>query len=176
MQLIITVLGENHPELIVELARSVRDAKCTILESRISELGLQLAAYLRVEGNWNHIVRLENALESSTHRFTLKVTTLRCREEEMSEKEDGLPYTIDIFATDQIHHLYEVSTFLADRGIGIIDMSTNRYPASLTGSPIFFAHLVIKIPTTLRIVALRDEFLDFCDKTNIDAILEPLKH
>jgi len=42
MQLAITVLGENHPDLIIELTKAIKEAKCTILESRMTELGLEV--------------------------------------------------------------------------------------------------------------------------------------
>lgn len=175
MQLVITVLGANRPDLIVELTRTIKDAKCTILESRMTELGAEFAGHLLVEGNWNHIVRLENALESLGNRFGLKVNTQRAQEKETPEEETFLPYAVDIFATDQINNIHDLSAFLADRGIAIMDLSTSRYPAPFTGSPLFLAHMIVKIPAGMRIVSLRDEFLDFCDQLNLDAILEPVK-
>ena len=175
MQLVITVLGEDRPDLIVELTRTIREAKCTILESRMTELGLEFAGHLLVEGNWNHIVRLENALESLAGRCNLKLQLLRAREIENPEEENNLPYAVDVFATDQINNIHELSGFLASRNIDIMDLSTSRYPAPFTGSPLFLAHLIVKVPAGTRIVSLRDEFLDFCDQLNLDAILEPVK-
>jgi glycine cleavage system transcriptional repressor len=35
--------------------------------------------------------------------------------------------------------------------------------------------MIVRIPAGMRIVSLRDEFLDFCDQMNLDAILEPVK-
>jgi glycine cleavage system transcriptional repressor len=175
MQLVITMLGENRPDLIVELTRTIKDAKCTIQESRMTELGLEFAGHMLVEGNWNHIVRLENALESLANRFSLKVNTLRAQEREVPDEDSFLPYAVDIFATDQINNIHDLSGFLADRNIAIMDLSTSRYPAPFTGSPLFLAHMIVKIPAGMRIVSLRDEFLDFCDQLNLDAILEPVK-
>jgi glycine cleavage system transcriptional repressor len=179
MQLVVTVLGENRPDLIVELTRAIKDAKCTIIESRMTELGVQFAAHMLVEGNWNHIARLENALDALSHRYELKVHHLRIQEEEEppaeEEEEDALPYAIDIYATDQIHNVHDLSEFLTARGIAILDLSTSRQPAPFTGSPLFLAHMIVKIPAGMRIVSLRDEFLDFCDQMNLDAILEPVK-
>jgi glycine cleavage system transcriptional repressor len=31
------------------------------------------------------------------------------------------------------------------------------------------------VPANVHILSLREEFLDFCDDLNIDAILEPIK-
>lgn len=175
MQLAVTVLGANRPDLIVELTRAIKDCKCTILESRMTELGKEFAGHLLVEGNWNHIARLENALESLANRYTLKVATLRAQEREEPEEDNTLPYAVDIFATDQINNIHDLSAFLADRNIDILDLSSSRYPAPFTGSPLFLAHMIVKIPAGMRIVSLRDEFLDFCDQLNLDAILEPVK-
>lgn len=175
MQLVITVLGEQRPDLIVELTRAIKDAKCTILESRITELGLEFAGHLLVEGNWNHIARLENALESLGNRFGLKIHLLRAKEREVVDEENFLPYAVDIFATDQINNIHDLSAFFATRNIEIMDLSTSRYPAPFTGSPLFLAHMMVRIPVGIRIVSLRDEFLDFCDQMNLDAVLEPVK-
>ncbi len=175
MQLVITVLGANRPDLIVELTRTIKDCKCTILESRMTELGNEFAGHLLVEGNWNHIVRLENSLETLANRYTLKVATLRAQEREEEEEDSALPYAVDIFATDQINNIHDLSAFLNDHSIEILDLSTSRYPAPFTGSPLFLAHMIVKIPAGTRIVSLRDEFLDFCDQLNLDAILEPVK-
>ena len=177
MQLVMTFLGANHPDLIIELTRAIKDAKCTILESRMTELGPEFAGHLLVEGNWNHIARLENTVETLAARFTLKVNLLRSQEQEAppADEDHGLPYAIDMFATDQINNVHDLSDFLASRGVTIMDLSTSRYPAPLTGSPLFLAHLIVRIPPGTRIVSLRDEFLDFCDQMNLDAILEPVK-
>ncbi len=180
MQLAITALGENHPELIIELTRAIKEARCTVLESRMTELGHDFAAHLQVEGNWNHVARLENALENLATRFSLKLHLLRAQDAQESEPvpesdEAGLPYAIDIFATDQINNIHDLSVFLLSRDIRILDLSTSRYPAPLTGAPLFIAHLLVRIPAGTRIVSLRDEFLDFCDQMNLDAILEPVK-
>ncbi len=177
MQLAITVLGENHSDLIVELTRTIKEAKCAIVESRMTELGTEFAGHLLCEGNWNHIARLENTLETLANRYRLKVHLLRAQEPETppAEDEPGLPYAIDVFASDQLSNLHDLSEFLVSHGITILDLSASRYPAPFTGSPLLMAHLIVRIPADMRIVSLRDEFLDFCDQMNLDAILEPVK-
>lgn len=176
MQLLLTILGSNRPDLIIELTRTIKEAKCTVVESRMTELGEEFAGHLMLEGNWNHIARLENAIEALASRFQLKIQMMRAKDPEPTETEDaGLPYAIDIFATDQINNIHDLSEFLAGRGVSILDISTSRYPAPYTTAPLFLAHMIVRIPHGMRIVSLRDEFLDFCDQMNLDAILEPVK-
>ncbi|MDD5033488.1 MAG: glycine cleavage system transcriptional repressor [Methylococcaceae bacterium] len=174
MQLVITVAGEDRPDLIEELTRTVKDCKCAILESRMTEVGALFAAHLLVDGNWNHIVKLENALEALGSRYRLKVATLRASENRQ-EEENLVPYGVDIFASDQIDNIHELTAFFTTRGIKILDLSTSRYPAPYTNTPLFLARMIVKIPVATRIVSLRDEFLEFCDHQNLDAILEPVK-
>lgn len=175
MQIVVTVMGEDRPDLIVELTRIIKDAKCNILESRMTELGREFAAHLLVEGNWNHIVRLESLLESSAQRLSLKLATMRCREEEEPPADDVIPYTVDVFAGEQPDTIHDLADFFTARNIKILDLNTSRYPAPYSGAPVFIAHLIVKIPVGMKIVSLRDEFLEFCDQINIDAILEPVK-
>jgi len=174
MQLVITVLGQDRSDLIMELTRTIRDCKCSVLESRMTELGVEFAAHLLVEGNWNYIVKLENALDTLSTRLDLKINALRAREQADTE-DSGIPYAIDVFATDKSSNIHELAVFLTTRDIKIVDITTSRYSAAYSGTPVFLAHIIVTVPVNQRIVSLRDEFLDFCDQLNIDAILEPVK-
>jgi glycine cleavage system transcriptional repressor len=175
MQIVVTVMGEDRPDLIAELTRVIKDAKCNILESRMTELGQEFAAHILVEGNWNHVVRLESLLDATAQRSALKLVTMRGREEEESPTEEVIPYTVDVFAGDQPDNIHELAEFFTSRNIKILDLSTSRYPAPYSGTPVFLAHMIVKIPVGMKIVSLRDEFLEFCDQLNLDAILEPVK-
>jgi glycine cleavage system transcriptional repressor len=35
--------------------------------------------------------------------------------------------------------------------------------------------MVVNVPSKLHLGVLREEFMDFCDQLNLDAILEPVK-
>ena len=39
----------------------------------------------------------------------------------------------------------------------------------------FSVYMVVSVPVAVHIPMLREEFLDFCDHLNLDAILEPVK-
>ena len=39
----------------------------------------------------------------------------------------------------------------------------------------FAVQMVINVPGKLHVAQLREEFMDFCDSLNLDAILEPVK-
>jgi glycine cleavage system transcriptional repressor len=68
-----------------------------------------------------------------------------------------------------------LSGFFASRSIDIIEVSTRGYPAAHTGAPMFAVQMIINVPSKLQVAQLREEFMDFCDSLNLDAILEPVK-
>ena len=61
------------------------------------------------------------------------------------------------------------------RNIEIADVATRKYAAAHTGSPMFAVQMAINVPSDVHIAQLREEFLEICDRLNLDAILEPVK-
>ena len=61
------------------------------------------------------------------------------------------------------------------RGVDIAELSTRSYAAAHTGAPMFSVQLIVNVPSRLHIGVLREEFMDFCDHLNLDAIFEPVK-
>jgi glycine cleavage system transcriptional repressor len=54
-------------------------------------------------------------------------------------------------------------------------MVTSTYAAAHTGTPMFSVNMSVGIPSETHIASLRDDFMEFCDNLNLDAVLEPLK-
>jgi glycine cleavage system transcriptional repressor len=86
-----------------------------------------------------------------------------------------MPYAVDVVSLDQQGIVFNLADFFAARDVEIADVSTRRYAAAHTGAPMFALQMAINIPTTVPISLLRDEFLELCDRLNLDAILEPVK-
>jgi len=65
--------------------------------------------------------------------------------------------------------------FLTMHGIEIEEVSGSSYQAPYIATSVFSTKFIVLIPPEVRLLSLREEFLDFCDQLNIDAILEPIK-
>jgi len=172
-QLVLSALGEDRPGIIDELSRCVLDSGCSILDSRMAVLGGDFALLLQVGGNWNNIARLENQTGGLEERLGLKITTRHSTARETSG--DLLPYGVDVVALDQPGIVHNLARFFSQRQINIQEMVTACYAAAHSGTPMFSVHLTVDIPATIQISTLREEFMDFCDQLNLDAIIEPLK-
>ena len=64
---------------------------------------------------------------------------------------------------------------ITQRKINIQDLSTASYSAAHTGTQMFSVHMSLDVPADTHIAGLREEFLDFCDRLNLDAVIEPVK-
>ncbi len=171
--LVISALGEDRPGIVQELSRVILDAGCNIEDSRMTVLGGEFAVILLVSGNWNNIAKLESALGGAERRLGLTIVSKRT--EARRPAADLLPYSVDVVALDHpgiVHHLAE---FFSSRDINIEELSTATYAAAHTGTPMFSVHMTVNVPANVHIASLREEFMDFCDELNLDAVLEPVK-
>src|SRR3546814_2822870 len=83
-----------------------------------------------------------------------------------------LPYIVDVVASDKPGILFQLADFFDRQGIAIESLHCSRYRAMQTGADMFSAQVTIGVPADMHIAALRDDFLEFCDHLNLDAIMD----
>jgi glycine cleavage system transcriptional repressor len=86
-----------------------------------------------------------------------------------------MPYAVDVVSLDQQGIVFNLAEFFAARDIEIADVATRRYSAAHTGAQMFAIQMAVNIPSSVSISHLRDDFLELCDRLNLDAIIEPVK-
>lgn len=173
MQLAITVLGNKTNEFIVETLSAASSCQCNVLEMRTSNLTQVAGLYLLMDGNWNHIAKLEGILDAMAKRLVMQISFLR--PETNNRGPAGVPYTLETISMDKKDLMFSVTSFLVERGIVIEEITASRHQASFFNNTVFSSKYILLVPEHVRILSLREEFLDFCDSLNIDAILEPIK-
>ncbi len=171
--LVLSALGEDRTGIVHDLARAVRDCGCNVLESRMTVLGGEFAVLMLVTGNWNTVSKLEASVPKLEQSMGLTISTRRTAER--APRHDLVPYAVDVVCVDQPGIVFNLANFFAGRNIGIADLSTRSYRAAHTGAPMFSVQIVINVPVDIHIASLREEFMDFCDHLNLDAIMEPIK-
>ena len=171
--LVISALGKDRPGIVDQLAKAIYELDCNISDSRMTVLGGEFAILLLVEGPWNLLAKLEDQVPDLQERLALTITTKRTDERAAGDR--LLPYMVDVVALDHPGIVYSLARFFSEKKINIEDMSTGSYAAAHTGTPMFSVRMSIGIPADIHIAALRDEFMDFCDSMNLDAVLEPIK-
>jgi len=171
--LAISAIGGDRTGMVHDLTRVITECGGSIAESRMAALGSEFAMLLLVTGNWHNLARIESELGRLASNGTLSVHLRRT--ESRAGRKDMLPYSIDIVSLDQTGIVAGLSGFFATRGIDIAEVATRCYAAAHTGAPMFAVQMNINVPSKLHVSQLREEFMDYCDTMNLDAILEPVK-
>ena len=171
--LVISALGEDRPGIVNRLSKVLLDQGCNIEDSRMTVLGGEFAIMLLVEGKWNTLAKVENVLPELERQ--LGMTIIAKRTGERATGKNLLPYGVDVVAMDHPGIVNNLAEFFAERNINIEDMSTSSYAAAHPGTPRFSVRMSVGIPSDIHIAGLREEFMDYCDDLNLDAVLEPLK-
>ena len=130
-------------------------------------------AMLLVHGNWNTLAKLETQLKRAEEEHGLTITIKRTGPRKISQ--DALPYSVEVIALEAPGIVNHLAAFFASRSINIEELSTRSYSAPHTGSPMYSVNMAIGIPASLHVALLREEFLDYCDELNLDAVMEPVK-
>jgi glycine cleavage system transcriptional repressor len=171
--IVISAIGTDRTGVVQDISKVILSCGGNIEESRMTTLGSEFAMLLLVSGNWHTLNRLEQGLDKLAEKSDLSIAIKQTQEK--AAVLDRMPYAVDIVALDQQGIVYNLANFFAARDIEIADLATRSYPAAHTGAPMFAVQMAINVPASVHIAQLREEFLDVCDRLNLDAILEPVK-
>ena len=171
--LVISAVGNDDTGAVQGISKIILECGASIRESRMTALGAEFAMLLLVAGNWHSISRLEQDLARYAGNEELVVQVRRTGPRNFSK--EMLPYAIDVVCLDQPGIVHHLAGFFAERHIQIAEVTTRSYPAVHTGTPMFSVQMFINIPAGVHISGIREEFMEFCDRLNLDAIMEPVK-
>ncbi len=175
MKLAITALGADPEDFITEILTVISECQCNILILRNSYLGVSaIAAYFLVEGNWNYVAKLEQLLVGLHKRLGIQIQTLHTEVEAGTDK-DYIPYRLETISIDQACIIQDLVVFLTSQQVIIRDIQANCFPAVYTQTPVFNTKFMVLIPASIQLLSFREAILNFCDSSNLDVILEPIK-
>ncbi|MCW8905653.1 MAG: glycine cleavage system protein R, partial [Sedimenticola sp.] len=133
--LVISALGNDRPGIVDQLSKAILDIGCNIADSRMTVLGGEFAILLMVEGNWNTLGKLEEAISGLEKKLDL--TIIARRTEQRERREACLPYIVQVVSLDHPGIVHQLANFFSSRRINIEDMATTSYPAAHTGTIMF---------------------------------------
>lgn len=171
--LVLTVLGPQHPEGLEAILQAVADAGCSIQQSRMMALGSEMALFMLLSGDWSHFARLESGLPAIAKRHDLLVQSRQSMAPD--PEQDRLPYSVEVIGLDRPGIVHELTGFFTAEGVEIIELHTSGYQAPRTGSAMCALHMTLSVPADLHLAALRERFMELCDRLNLDAMMEPVK-
>jgi glycine cleavage system transcriptional repressor len=172
--LLINAFAAQTRSPLVALAKRIADCGCNIVETRVAAIGSDVSVLVLALGPWDAIAKLESAL--SRMERDEQVRLLHFRTGPKPQQTNLLPYIVEVVAADKPGILFQIAEFFQQHSISIEQLVSTRYRAMQTGADMFSAQITIGIPANTHIAALRDDFLEFCDGLNLDAIMDPMKY
>jgi glycine cleavage system transcriptional repressor len=139
----------------------------------MTRLGQSFGIVMLIQGSWNSLAKLELQLQRLEQSLGLMINVRRT--DGPQNREDVLPYAVEVVTPEQPGIVHHLADFFARRSINIEDLATRSYHAVHTGTSMCTVTMVIGVPAKLHISLLREEFMDYCDQFNWDAVLEPVK-
>lgn len=169
--LVISALGASPTELTSVLCRASQESRCNVISSRLSRHGEYSALVLQIAGSWDALARLEASLGplAKRHQFSLNVI----RSAAAAERPNALPYVVYVSAAYRPDILAELCQFFIDHRVELENITCDTYQAPQTGTSLLNATITVTLPPGTQISWLRDQFLDFADALNLDALIEP---
>ncbi len=171
--LLISAFNSATQSPLVAISKRISECGCNLAEARVSTLGNEIHVLALAQGAWDAIAKLENALARLDRDGTLRLSHFRTSAK--AQQSNLIPYVVEVVAADKPGVLFQLAEFFAQQNISIEQLHSTRYRAMQTGADMFSAQITIGIPNTTHIAALRDDFLEFCDGLNLDAIMDPMK-
>ena len=164
----------THPESpLLSVTRRIADSGCNLVDARLSTVGRDVSVTALATGSWDSVAKLEAMLTRLEREEGLKLVWYRTGAKVVQS--NLLPSIVEVVAADKPGILFQLADFFDRQGITIENLQSTRYRAMQTGAEMFSAQVTIGVPANMHIAALRDDFLEFCDHLNLDAIMDPMK-
>jgi glycine cleavage system transcriptional repressor len=164
----------THPQSpLLAVTRRISDSGCNMVDARLATVGRDVSVTALAVGSWDAVAKLEAMLTRLEREEGFKLVWYRTGPKALQS--NLLPYVVEVVAADKAGILFQLADFFDRQGITIESLHSSRYRAMQTGAEMFTAQVTVGIPANMHIAALRDDFMEFCDHLNLDAIMDPMK-
>ena len=150
IDLVITLIGPDHPGIVDAVSKVVAANGGNWLESRMAHLAGKFAGVLCVEVADEQASALERAI-GQLSASGLHVMVERSAPSDVASRQN---IEIELLGLDRPGLVHEVSELLVTHRINVEDLSTDRPAAAMSGSRMFHAHLRAAVPDGVNMTEL----------------------
>ncbi|HEX2658763.1 MAG TPA: ACT domain-containing protein [Polyangia bacterium] len=153
--LVLTLIAPDRPGLVEAVAQAVADHGGNWLESRMIHLAGQFSGILRVEVPPDRAGALSKALEALASRGLRVIAAAAAREPEAAAASVARVMNLDLVGLDRPGLVREISQLLAQHGVNVEELTTDRTSAPMSGETLFRAEARVKVPADVDPTRLR---------------------
>lgn len=148
--LVVTLIGDDRPGIVEDLAEQVLAAGGNWEESRMARLAGKFAGLLLVSVDTERAAALADAL-TSLRSDGLTVVAERGE----GPGDDHQAFTLEIFGSDHPGIVRDISRVLAQLHVNIEDLETEVTSAPMSGEALFHARVQLRLPSSVTPEQLR---------------------
>ena len=171
--IVISAIGPEDPKIFGEITHSFTKCGCEILESKFSVMGNKFLLMTMLSGTWDAIAKIETALARLGDNLGIKFSAARASN--ISNYDKSIPYMMEVVAVKNPDLVHDTVKFFELQKVVIKELQCSGFIANQTNTQMISLQVNVSVPSSLSIASFRSDFVDFCDRLNIDAVLEPLK-
>ncbi len=151
--LVLTLIGADRPGIVEAIAEPIARHGGNWLESRMAHLAGKFAGILRIDvppGNAEALVAALRQLEGRGLKLTIEAGP---------SGEGGSPprpMTLDLIGLDRPGIVREISRALAEHGVNIEELTTDRTTAAMSGEHLFRSRATLSVPAETDPAQLRE--------------------
>jgi glycine cleavage system regulatory protein len=169
--MVLTVIGPDRPGIVELVAATVAAHGGNWEQSRMAHLCGQFAGILHISLPTARVAELHAALCALADR-ELRVV---CQIAKQSEPQPSRGLQLEVTGNDREGIVRDISRALATRGVNVEQLDTSHESAPMTGSALFHAQAVLRLPPNLDLGELRATLESIADDLMIDLALVPLE-
>lgn len=166
--LVLTVISDDRPGIVEQLAERVLAAGANWEESRMARLSGKFAGLLRVSVDAAKADALSTNL-NALGRTGLTIVVTRTAEEPPPSLR---AMRIDLVGNDRPGIIRDISRVLAAQHVNIDELETGVSSAPMTGEMLFRATARVHVPASVELVQLRERLESLAGELMVDLTLE----
>ncbi len=167
-QLVLTVLCDDRPGVVEQLAQTISTHHGNWLESRMAQLAGKFAGILQVAVADEHQQELRNALSNlAALGFKIVVDTATT-----INKPECREFSFSVVGNDRPGIVREIAQAFAARHINMGELETACSSMPWSGEPLFEATGIIEVPKSVDMNELYDHLDIIADELAVDIRLE----
>ena len=165
--LVITLLSNDQPGVVQQLAEVISQHSGNWLESRMSQLAGKFAGILKVSVDKDHVA----ALTASLNTLSESGIQILIENTEETSLSNGKTLTFELIGADRVGIVSEISQAFSEKGINIDELETQCSSMPWSGEPLFEATGILLAPIDIDTEQLLEHLSNIEDALGVDITL-----
>lgn len=164
-QLIVTILGTDKSGILSEIATTVSEAQCNILDSRQAIYGKEFSLTMIIEGTQSAVTKAECILPPLFQRLDLLSMMKRTSHHEKQNL--AHLFNVEFSGEDAAGLIKAVTGFFANRHAMISAFRQRTFKNKDTGKDNMRCKFVVSLPSDENVDALESDLMSLFDSLNV---------